>query len=119
MVANCKGAAKYNNDRQILHFYSTQKKLKKFPLQCNAKCGQGLQHRNVICRDSRGQMNGACSLGHKPVSRQPCTGMSRDCELNGPNSDRQKKGVGITETKKGDSVPGAPSGQSVVPIGLF
>ena len=100
------------NTIMIGRFYisTVLKKVLKFLLQCNAKCGQGLQHRNVICRDSRGQMNGACSLGHKPVSRQPCTGMSRDCELNGPNSDRQKKGVGITETKKGDSVPGAPSG---------
>jgi hypothetical protein len=79
-------------------------------LQCSAKCGQGLQHRNVICRDSRGQMNGACSLAQKPVSRQPCTGMHRDCDGSGPNGDRQKKGVGTTEVKKGDETLGSPSG---------
>ena len=57
-------------------------------------------------------MNGACSLAHKPVSRQPCTGMHRDCDLNGSNGDRQKKGAGSTETKKGDEAvaASAPSG---------
>ena len=57
-------------------------------------------------------MNGACSLAHKPVSRQPCTGMHRDCDLTGSNGDRQKKGAGAgaTDAKKGDEPPQAPSG---------
>ena len=55
-------------------------------------------------------MNGACNLAHKPVSRQPCTGMHRDCDLTGSNGDRQKKGAGATDAKKGDEPPQAPSG---------
>ena len=44
------------------------------------------------------------------MSRQPCTGMHRECDGSGPNGDRQKKGIGLTETKKGEETPGAPSG---------
>lgn len=39
------------------------------------RCGrQGLQHRNVICRDADGQPSGSCGLADKPPSSQPCTG---------------------------------------------
>ena len=56
--------------------------------QCNVKCGQGLQHRNVICRDSSGHPSPACDYAVKPVTRQPCTGQICD----GANEDvRQKK----------------------------
>ena len=56
----------------IFHF----SKLSMFLLfQCNVKCGQGLQHRNVICRDGSGYPSTACDFAMKPASRQPCTGL--------------------------------------------
>ena len=62
----------------LLFFYSIFhfSKLSMFLLfQCNVKCGQGLQHRNVICRDGSGYPSTACDFAMKPASRQPCTGL--------------------------------------------
>ena len=43
-------------------------------------CGQGVQHRNVICRDSRGKPSAACNTTWKPVASQPCTGVKKGCK---------------------------------------
>ena len=43
-------------------------------------CGQGVQHRNVICRDRRGKPSSACNTTWKPVASQPCTGVKKGCK---------------------------------------
>ena len=62
--------------------------------QCNVKCGQGLQHRNVICRDGSGHPSPSCDFAVKPVTRQPCTGQICD-EAN--EDVRQKKTATLEE----------------------
>ncbi len=51
------------------------------------KCGQGIQHRNVICRDSSGSPSGSCGVTWKPVSRQPCTGAKKNFANTAKSSD--------------------------------
>ena len=71
-----------------------------FSLQCNVKCGQGLQHRNVICRDGGGYPSNACNFAVKPVSRQPCIGThGLDCADD--EISRQKKGAATSGTPSG------------------
>ena len=70
-----------------------------FSLQCNVKCGQGLQHRNVICRDGGGYPSNACNFAVKPVSRQPCIGHGLDCADD--EISRQKKGAASSGTPSG------------------
>ena len=48
------------------------------PFQCSVRCGKsGLQHRNVLCRDSSGSPSNACPTVDKPASAQPCIGFGR------------------------------------------
>ena len=69
--------------------------------QCNVKCGQGLQHRNVICRDGGGYPSNACNFAVKPVSRQPCNGHGLDCVVVEEDE--------ISRQKKGAATSGIPS----------
>ena len=57
-------------------------------MQCSVSCNQGIQHRNVACRDGSGRPSSECSLATKPVARQPCTGLEGKCppEDVGPDS---------------------------------
>ena len=69
-------------------------------LQCNVKCGQGLQHRNVICRDGSGHPSSACDFAVKPVTRQPCTGQICD----EANEDVRQKKTATLEEHENDQV---------------
>ena len=80
--------------------YVPQKNFLLCVFQCNVKCGQGLQHRNVICRDGHGHPSSACDFAVKPVTRQPCTGQICD----GANEDvRQKKMADSLELESNDN----------------
>ena len=65
--------------------------------QCNVKCGQGLQHRNVICRDGSGHPSPSCDFAVKPVTRQPCTGQICD---EAEEDVRQKKTATLEENEE-------------------
>ena len=54
-------------------------------------CGQGVQHRNVICRDSRGKPSAACNTTWKPVASQPCTGVKKGCKSSLDDAKKDKK----------------------------
>ena len=54
-------------------------------------CGQGVQHRNVICRDSRGKPSAACNTTWKPVASQPCTGVKKGCKSSLDDAEKDKK----------------------------
>ena len=71
-------------------------------LQCNVKCGQGLQHRNVICRDGSGHPSSACDFAVKPVTRQPCTGQICD----EANEDVRQKKTATLEEEDGEVTTG-------------
>ena len=72
--------------------------------QCSVKCGQGVQHRNVICRNSRGIPSGACDAAWKPVSRQPCAGPKKNCKnpSNGTNKDGKPSSLAEQEETDGE-----------------
>ena len=68
------------------------------PFQCSVRCGKsGLQHRNVLCRDSSGSPSNACPTVDKPASAQPCVGFGRG----DPTCVEDAEGLGSAE-EEGD-----------------
>ena len=92
-----------------------------FCTQCSVKCGQGVQHRNVICRDSRGVPSGACSAAWKPVSQQPCTGPKKNCKntSKGTNKDGKPSLESGQTEKDGETKEMRAAGTFVAYIGEY